>query len=238
MIVHLSQFEGPLDLLLHLISKAKIDIKDIFVSHITRQYMESIKDLSEIDMSTATEFLSMAAMLLEIKSKALLPKPPKQDDEPTEEMLINRLYEYKRFKHVSELMKSLEAVALKSYTKLPEELVLPPQPFELTGVTADDLQIAMLGALTRSHDTADEPGDAAPLREIRRDVYTVSECAKRISGKLRKGAFYFSELFGDEPGREEVITVFIALLELLKQSRAKVVQRGVLEDLYITPWTT
>ena len=96
--VSLRQFEGPLDLLLHLISKAKIDIKDIFVSEITEQYLESMRGLDELDMDTASEFLTMAATLLEIKSRALLPRPPAEPEdgeETPEQALIRRLEEYK-----------------------------------------------------------------------------------------------------------------------------------------------
>ena len=75
--VHLKDFDGPLDLLLHLISRAKVDIRDIFVSEITEQYLASMDDIASLDMDAASEFLAMAAMLLEIKSRALLPKPPK-----------------------------------------------------------------------------------------------------------------------------------------------------------------
>ena len=95
--VSLRQFEGPLDLLLHLISKAKVDIKDIFVSEITEQYLASMQDIDELDMDTASEFLTMAATLLEIKSRALLPRPPKEEDgeETPEQALIRRLEENK-----------------------------------------------------------------------------------------------------------------------------------------------
>ena len=92
--VSLKQFEGPLDLLLHLISKAKVDIKDIFVSEITEQYLASMQDIDELDMDSASEFLTMAATLLEIKSRALLPRPPKDEEdgeETPEQALIRRL---------------------------------------------------------------------------------------------------------------------------------------------------
>lgn len=82
--VHLKDFEGPLDLLLHLISRAKVDIRDIFVSEITEQYLASLEEIDSIDMDAASEFLAMAAMLLEIKSRALLPKPPKPEVEGEE----------------------------------------------------------------------------------------------------------------------------------------------------------
>ena len=95
--ISLRQFEGPLDLLLHLITKAKIDIKDIFVSEITEQYLDSMRGLDELDMDTASEFLTMAATLLEIKSRALLPRPPAEPEdgeETPEQALIRRLEEY------------------------------------------------------------------------------------------------------------------------------------------------
>ena len=95
-VVSLKQFEGPLDLLLHLITRAKVDIKDIFVSEITEQYLASLDGIDELDMDTASEFLTMAATLLEIKSRAMLPKPPKPEEEGAlspEEELIRQLGE-------------------------------------------------------------------------------------------------------------------------------------------------
>ena len=110
-IVSLKQFDGPLDLLLTLISSAKLDIQDIFVSEITEQYLESMKLVDELDMDSASEFLQMAATLLEIKSRAMLPKPPKPEEEGAlspEEELIRQLTEYKQFKEISARMHQLE----------------------------------------------------------------------------------------------------------------------------------
>ena len=128
-IVSLKQFDGPLDLLLTLISTAKIDIQDIFVSEITEQYLESMRLIDELDMDTASEFLQMAATLLEIKSRAMLPKPPKPEDPnelSPEEALIRQLTEYKLFKEASEKMHVLEEEARALLTKMPEEYPLPP----------------------------------------------------------------------------------------------------------------
>ena len=146
-IVSLKQFDGPLDLLLTLISSAKVDIKDIFVSEITDQYLKSMELVEELDMDTASEFLQMAATLIEIKSRALLPKPPKTEEgeESPEEMLIRQLEEYKAFKEVSARMKTLEDEAKLLYTKLPEEFPLPPQQFEWKGLTMDKLSAALGG---------------------------------------------------------------------------------------------
>ena len=104
-IVSLKQFDGPLDLLLTLITHAKVDIHDIFVSEITEQYPESMKLVDELDMDSASEFLQMAATLLEIKSRAMLPKPPKPEDEnelSPEEALIRQLEEYRQFKSLAQ----------------------------------------------------------------------------------------------------------------------------------------
>ena len=144
--ISLRQFEGPLDLLLHLITKAKIDIKDIFVSEITEQYLDSMRGLDELDMDTASEFLTMAATLLEIKSRALLPRPPAEPEdgeETPEQALIRRLEEYKLYKESAGRMKEFEQAAMQVFSKLPEEYPLPPQPVELTGLSMDALVRAL-----------------------------------------------------------------------------------------------
>ena len=152
-IVSLKQFDGPLDLLLTLISNAKIDIRDIFVSEITEQYLESMKLVDELDMDSASEFLQMAATLLEIKSRAMLPKPPKPEDPDEltpEEALIKQLEEYRQFKEVSARMHQLEEEARALLTKLPEEYPLPPPNIEITGLTLEDRKSTRLNS---SHPT-------------------------------------------------------------------------------------
>ena len=171
--VSLRQFEGPLDLLLHLISKAKVDIKDIFVSEITEQYLASMQDIDELDMDTASEFLTMAATLLEIKSRALLPRPPKEEDgeETPEQALIRRLEEYKLYKESAGRMKEFEQAAMQVFSKLPEEYPLPPQPIELTGLSMDALVRALERIIARQTQV-DEPGRV--FRAITRDAFTLS----------------------------------------------------------------
>ena len=152
-IVSLKQFDGPLDLLLTLITHAKVDIHDIFVSEITEQYLESMKLVDELDMDSASEFLQMAATLLEIKSRAMLPKPPKPEDEnelSPEEALIRQLEEYRQFKEISGRMQELEKQARALITKLPEEYPLPPPVTEITGLTLEKLQRAFLRVLERA----------------------------------------------------------------------------------------
>ena len=116
-------FDGPLELLLQLISKAKIEIRDIFISDITEQYIAAIHENGFLDMNDAAEFLVMAATLLEIKSRAMLPKPPPLDEgeEDPEEALIRRLEEYKAFRETAGAMKEFEAAASRLFTRLPDE---------------------------------------------------------------------------------------------------------------------
>lgn len=234
-VVSLKQFDGPLDLLLTLITRAKIDIVEIFVSQITEQYLESMADMDDLDMDSASEFLQMAATLLEIKSRALLPVPPpepEEGEESPEQALIRQLTEYKAFKELSKRMQSLEGEARALLTKLPEEYPLPPPAFELTGLTLDALARAFARVLKRLEDKSEVP--EPPRREITRDSYTVQSCMVRIQSRLRKGETSFSQLFEGAPGKSEVIAVFLALLELLKLGRVRAQQRGIYADITLT----
>ena len=234
-IVSLKQFDGPLDLLLTLISNAKLDIQDIFVSEITEQYLESMKLVDELDMDSASEFLQMAATLLEIKSRAMLPKPPKPEEEGAlspEEELIRQLTEYKQFKEISARMHQLEEEARALLTKMPEEYPLPPPNIEITGLTLDKLVRAFRRVLARAE--ASERAESMANREIRRDQFTVSGCMSRIARKLRGGRFAFSELFDERMSRAELITMFSALLEMAKLGRVHIEQEAAYEEIYLT----
>ena len=189
----LKDFDGPLDLLLTLIGKAQIDIRDIFVSEITDQYLEIVRNAPDLDMDEASDFLLMAATLLEIKSRAMLPRPPKTEEETDPETeLIRRLEEYKRFRETAEGMKAFEDAAKRVFTKLPEEYPLPPQEVELTGLTLQGLQEAFLRIWHR-----------------------------------KKRKMRFEDAFSEAPTREEVVTYFLAVLELLKLGQMHVKQDTV-----------
>ena len=233
-IVSLKQFDGPLDLLLTLISNAKLDIQDIFVSEITEQYLESMKLVDELDMDSASEFLQMAATLLEIKSRAMLPKPPKPEEEGAlspEEELIRQLTEYKQFKEISARMHQLEEEARALLTKLPEEYPLPPPNIEITGLTLEKLAKAFRRVLERAE--AAERSENMASREIRRDSFTVAGCMAVISRRLRGGRFRFAELFEEDYTKEEVVTMFLAVLELTRLNRLKVEQSGAYGEIFL-----
>ena len=232
--IHLKQFDGPLDLLLHLISKAKVDIRDIFVSEITEQYIASVSQADDLDMDDASEFINMAATLLEIKSRALLPRPPKdEDEEDPEQALIRQLEEYKRFKETAENLQSFEKAAAAMYFKLPEEYPLPPPSLELSGLTLDGLMEAFARILNRKHE---EPEEVVFVnREIRRDSYTIQACMGHILKRLRRGSVGFESLFSATPSREEVVTLFLALLEVLRLGRAHIDQSGTFGEIILHP---
>ena len=215
----LKDFDGPLDLLLTLIGKAQIDIRDIFVSEITEQYLEIVRNAPDLDMDEASDFILMAATLLEIKSRAMLPKPPKsEEDTDPETELIRRLEEYKRFRETAESMKEFENAAKRVFTKLPEEYPLPPQEIELTGLTLDGLREAFLRIWQRKPQFDDDPesNHYAP-RNIHRDSHTVQDCMLNLMYRIKKKKkIRFEDAFSEAPTREEVVTYFLAVLELLK----------------------
>lgn len=232
--VSLKEFEGPLDLLLTLIGRAKVDIKDIFISEITEQYLSYMDGLDELDMDSASEFLAMAATLLEIKSRALLPRPRPADEgaETPEEELIRRLEEYRAIKEACARMQALESTARELLTKLPEEYPLPPRTRELTGLTLDGLARAFKSVLER---VAREEERPAAERRIRRDDFSVAACAYRIIKRLKRGPVAFFDLFSPGAPRSEVVSVFLALLELLRLGRASVYQQELFSDIVIMP---
>ena len=231
--VSLKQFDGPLDLLLTHIGKARIDIQEIFVSEITEQYLAYMAGVDELDMESASEFLQMAATLVEIKSRAMLPKPPRVEDEEgltPEEALVRQLTEYKKFKEASREMQKLESEAREILTKLPEEFPLPPQEVELTGLTLEKLTRAFARVLKRLEESRSGSG---PQRHIRRDTYTVGQCMARIGRMVRKGRCAFTALFEDAADRDEVITMFMAMLEMVKHSRLHISQESTYGEIYL-----
>ena len=231
--IHLKQFDGPLDLLLHLVGKAKIDLKDIFVSEITEQYIEAVRSAPDFDMDEASEFIAMAALLVEIKSRHLLPKPPKEDEEDPEQALIARLTAYKQFKESAQSMAQFEKSARQVFGKLPEEYPLPPPTLELDGLTLQALWEALLRVQNR---VPPQPREVDfRLRDIRRDSHTVEGCMEAIESRLVMGSAGFDELFSAEPDREEVVTLFIALLEVLKLGKAHVMQSATFDRILLVP---
>ena len=232
----LKDFDGPLDLLLTLIGKAQIDIRDIFVSEITDQYLEIVRSATDLDMDEASDFLVMAATLVEIKSRAMLPSPPEPEEgqEDPETELIRRLEEYRRYKESVESLRTFEDAARHVFTKLPEEYPLPPQEVELTGLTLEGLTEAFLRIWSRKSAEAEkEPNHYAP-RDIHRDQHTIQDCMLTVMYEIRKHrTIRFEDVFSPAPTKEEVVTYFLAVLELLRLGQMHVKQTGVYGQLIL-----
>ena len=233
----LKDFDGPLDLLLTLIGKAQIDIREIFISDITDQYLQIVRNAPDLNMDEASDFLVMAATLVEIKSRAMLPRPPvtEEGEEDPEAELIRRLEEYKRYKESVESLRDFEAAASNVFTKLPEEYPLPPQEVELTGLTLEGLTQAFMRIWARKPQKEDETEvNHYRARDIHRDQHTVQECMLNLLTRIRDHKrLRFEEAFSEAPTREEVTTYFLAVLELLKLGRMHVMQDGVYGDILL-----
>ena len=227
----LDNFEGPLDLLLHLIKEAKIEIKDIFVSDVTDQFLSYINGLEILDVDKASEYLNMAATLLEIKSKSLLPKIEEFDEdyEDPEEMIKRRLEEYKLFKEASEKLKLQENV--ERFYKEPDKSVGDVR-IVYNDFNLDGLIDAFSKLLMRVDDKKKQEN---VLKEIPKEIFTVKDKVEHIRNVLiEKQSVSFFELFTGYYHRNELITTFQAMLELLKLQYVKVEQNGVFDDITIT----
>lgn len=227
--VKLSNFEGPLDLLLHLIRKAKIPIEEIFISKITEQYIGYMEQLKEVDLDRASEFIEMAALLLEIKSKSLLPKPPVEEEDPEDAKreLIQRIKEYKLYKDACKKMKELETVDI---------LYREPDPsvgqvkFVLKDMNMDGLVKALQKLFLKMEQNALKPKE----RQIQLDRYTVEDRISYIKDTmLIKKQVSFFDLFEPDYSKTEIITTFQALLELLKLQYVGVTQNEIFGDIII-----
>ncbi|MDR2657954.1 MAG: segregation/condensation protein A [Oscillospiraceae bacterium] len=236
--VHLSQFDGPLDLLLHLIDEARIDIRDIFVSQITEQYLAVIELADDLDMDAASAFLAMAATLLEIKSRALLPRPPQPepDEDEARQALIRQLETYRALKLQADSLRIREDETGGAFFKLPEECPGSDQDVVWTNLTINALTDAWLRLLRRAserEDTAERMD--APRRVLPRDAVTIEAFMERIERRLRLGACAFENLFGVKPSRTLLVTGFLALLELMRQGRVTARQAGAFGAIIIEP---
>jgi segregation and condensation protein A len=218
--VKLDIFEGPLDLLLYLIKKDEIDIYDIPIERITRQYLEYLDAFKILDLDVAGDFVVMAANLIYIKSRSLLPKDQQPPDEAAEEddprwELVRQLIEYKKFKDAAAHLQRRELDQEGLFTRLAAAEPTAERP--LGEVSIFDLINAFNSALKR----LTKPED---LREIFEENFTVSDKIDLIMKMTAAGvALRFSELFASAASRTEVVVTFLALLELvrLKQVRAR-----------------
>jgi len=225
--VFLDAFEGPLDLLLYLIRKQNIDILDIPVAEITRQYMGYVELMKAVRLELAAEYLVMAAMLAEIKSRMLLPRSVEaeaEEDDPRAE-LIRRLQEYERFKQAAEELDALPRVGRELFVAqlaAPEaraRTLLPP-------VSLEELLLAMAGVLRRA--------ELFGSHQVTREPLSTRERMSEVLERLQGGAFVaFVALFRVEEGRLGVVVTFMAILELIKESLVELVQNEPFAPIHV-----
>ena len=225
----LNQFEGPLDLLLHLIKITKIDICDIFLSDITEQYLKIMEDIDEVDIDKASEFINMSATLLEIKSKQLLPREPlEEDEEDPGERLIRQIEEYQLFKQQTEKLSQIEDV--NKFYKAPDDSV-GEFKYELPEKLSVD---AMIKAFSELMQKMTIKAEVVQEKKIVKDRFTVAQKITHIKDLLlTRERFRFTEMFDGDYSRSEVINTFLALLELLKRQYITVSQTGLFDDIDI-----
>ncbi len=228
--VKLDSFEGPLDLLLFLIKEAKIDIKDIFLSKITDEYLKYIESMKDLPMEKVGDFIEMAATLIEIKSKKLLPKPEEivEDEESPEQKLIRQLEEYKLFKEASEKLKDIDDC--DKFYKNPE-----PSAGDFRYILKDMNFDGLLDAFTSLMSRVTMRAEIPAVKKIQKDRFTVAQKISQIKDSLMiEKEIKFTSLFDNDYSKSEIINTFLAVLELLKRQYIHAKQDGVFEDILIT----
>ena len=243
--VKLQAFEGPLDLLLHLIDKHKIDIYDIPVSLITDQYLEYIQQMREQKMDIASEFLVMAATLLELKSRMLLPKEEKPDEEEEEtdprEELVKRLLEYKMVRYQADELRDRSVEASRNLYReqqLPEEVKTyePPIDYEkLIGkATIESLEKTFQEVLRRQRNRVDTVRSG--FGKIEREEYDVVGRERYIRERIAKADnLSFRALLEEQPGKEEIIVTFLVVLDMAKSGEIHLIQDDNFGEILIRP---
>lgn len=239
----LEAFEGPLDLLLHLIEKNKVNIYDIPIVEITEQYLDYVSKMQRSDMDVMSEFLVMAATLLRIKSKMLLPKEEKEEEEagdPRQE-LVERLIEYKKYKYAALELKDMEIDAGRSFYKkklLPKEVLEYEEEIDPMDILSEmDVNLASLNSIfndvmKRMTDKVD------PVRSkfgrIEKEKISVDDKIKLIRERMRGlGGIHFRSLLEAQATKFEVVVTFLAILELVKTGMVIVRQQEQFGEIYL-----
>lgn len=218
MLYKLDSFEGPLDLLLHLISKNKVSIYDIPIVEITAQYLEAIEGIEESRLENTSEFLVMAAQLLYIKSKMLLPKNEEEEEEDPRDDLARRLAEYQQYKEASKELRKNEFSTRYMFFKEEEKIDFPVPEYNRQH-SVDDLLDAFNSIMQRKLRTA-KPEKRAFSGIVGREKVSVSDMEERISGLLKNTKrLRFKKAFSGERTRPEMVATFLAILTMIRDGR-------------------
>ena len=222
--IKIENFEGPLDLLCHLIDKNKMDIYDIKISEIADQYIEYINQMEENNLEVTSEFLVMASTLLLIKSKGLLPNQADAEEELTEEQLIERIIEYKKYKEITAKFRENFIEFSKRFYKLAENIELPKQKLERE-YNKEILPELYKSIIERNNEKINQ--NAKNIEKIAIvDTYTVL--------LIKKPKFVFNKLYSlSKCNKQEVVTAFTGLLELSRRNKVITVQEKLFGDITV-----
>ncbi len=227
--VHTPVYEGPLDLLLDLIQRAELDITAVSLAAVTDQYLEYIHGLEQAHADEISIFLVIAARLLQIKSEALLPRPPTRaaGEEDIGQSLVDQLKLYKRFKEIGLWLDARQEAGLRTYLRVAAPPKVEPK-LDLSNITLETLKRAALTAFAKSQQK--EPLDsviAAPKVTIREKIGLIGKALKQFTRAS------FHALLGQKPSRLEVVVTFLALLELIKRYRVQAHQESLFSDIEV-----
>lgn len=231
--IKLDNFEGPLDLLCHLIEKNKMDIYDINLSEITDQYIEYIKQMEQMNLEVTSEFLVMSSTLLYLKSKHLLPKTQEEEEESTEEELIRRIIDYKKYKEITKKLKANFLEYSKRFYKMAEEIELPKQKIEIE-YNSEMIPKIYKNILQKNTEKINE--NAANIEKIAiTETYSVGDTVKEMFRALVKyKKFTFNKLFSvKKHNKREVVTAFSGLLEMSRRNKVITEQDELFGDIEV-----
>jgi segregation and condensation protein A len=229
--VRLDNFEGPLDLLLHLIKQSEVNIYDIPIALITRQYLEYIDLMQEMNLDVAGEFLVMAATLIHIKSRTLLPRPDPAQEDPDEdprEALVRRLLEHQKFKAAAELLHERETLRSAQWTR-------PDGPISEIAGEAPEPEIEVdLFSLITAFRTVVERSKQRPKVYLPSEQIPIEDRIEELLNKLSEtDACGFEDLFADVQSRAGLIVTFLALLEMIRLKLVRVFQSGAMSPIRV-----
>ncbi len=231
--IKLNNFQGPLDLLCYLIDKNKMNIYDVNLNEITDQYIAYLNAMEKMNLEIASEFVVMASTLLYLKSKKLLPKQEEEEEEITEEELIKRIIEYKKFKEISKVLKENYNLFSDRFFKDQEQIKLPKQKLEKN---YDSSKIPEIYSALVERNSVKMNQNAKNIQRIAIvDKYTVSEKVKEMYNILTKQKkFIFNKLFTiSKHEKQEVVTAFSGLLEMSKTNEVQTEQERLFGDILV-----
>ncbi len=231
--IKIENFEGPLDLLCHLIEKNKMDIYDIHLNEITDQYIQYLNQMEKMNLEIASEFVVMASTLLYLKSKNLLPKQEEEEEELTEEELIRRIIEYKKFKEISKVLKQNYIENGNRYYKVQENIELPKQKLEKE---YDNQVIPKIYQQLLERTSVKLNQNAKNIEKIALvENYTVASKVKEMFKVLvKQKRFVFNKLFAlNKHNKQEVVTAFSGLLEMSRRKKVETTQDELFGDITV-----